>query len=112
MLKVGAGQGCQAQKCLNTHPHNNQLVGAGVYSSPNFLTCLNGYTALNPNDPNDKFHLVLQCRARPKSIKMPFQSCEAWVINESKDIRPYGIILFTKEQKIQLQKIATNVLYK
>lgn len=66
MLKKGLGQGCQGQLCLNQIPHNNTLVGPGIYCSPHFTICLNGYCNLNVTDPNDKYHLILQCRAKPR----------------------------------------------
>ena len=81
MLKVGGGQACQGYSCLNQIPHHNLLVNQGIYCTPHFITSLNSYCALNSNDIHDKYHLILQCRARPRSIKIPSGCTDYWVVN-------------------------------
>jgi hypothetical protein len=41
---------------------------------------------------SDEYGLIFQCRVNPKAIKI-CNSDNIWVVNDSKDIRPYGIIL-------------------
>ena len=41
---------------------------------------------------NKSFRLVLQCRLHPKKIKIATAETN-WVVNNSRHIRPYGIIL-------------------
>lgn len=47
MLRKGDGQVRKDDSCLNKIPHNNALVGEGIYCSPHFITCLKDYTDLS-----------------------------------------------------------------
>ena len=52
----------------------------------------------------ETFHIVLQCRIKPEALKITTVS-DYWLINEPKNIRPYGIILFTAEQYDQIEQL-------
>jgi hypothetical protein len=73
---------------------DEEKVGKGIYCSPLFTTCLFDYA--QPCMRGDKtYHILLQCRFNPTALKITPQS-DYWVINKSKDIRPYGMVLFTE----------------
>lgn len=65
-------------------------VGKGVYVTPLLRTaqayaeevCLDGH----------RVQFVVQCRVRPSAIKICSRA-DYWVINDSKDLRPYGILV-------------------
>ena len=95
MLKAGTGQSYKDDMAVN---NPSTKVGVGIYCSPHFQECL-GYA--NPFKISGKeYRLILQCRVRPSKIKVCNGKEEFWVINESKDIRPYGVLLI-KEQNIK-----------
>ncbi len=96
MLIPGSAQVHEDDICHRT----KTAVGSGIYISPYFLTCLYTYAQLKAGD----YYLVLQCRAKPDKIKFTERD-EYWVINNSIDLRPYRIILFTDEEK----RILTNI---
>ena len=72
-------------------------VGKGIYCSPNVEVCTAiymNYLEITDNEGiTKKFGLVFQCRVKPNKIKITDRD-EYWVINDSKDIRPYGMLLF------------------
>lgn len=37
MMKAGGGQSYAGSTCLNTNPHNNNLVGRGIYCTPHLF---------------------------------------------------------------------------
>ena len=45
------------------------------------------------------FYLIFQCRVNPSKIKV-CPTDNYWVMNEEKDIRPYGIILVESDKTI------------
>ena len=51
--------------------------------------------------------MVLQCRAQPDSIKVCEFEQTYWIVNESKNIRPYGIILVLDENVSRIEKLNT-----
>ena len=81
-----------------------EKVGNGVYFSPHFQICLKGYSG-EMEVEGKKYYMVLQCRVHPKKIKIVNGREDYWVVNESTDIRPYGIILFTKEDKDKILNV-------
>ena len=88
MLKAGTGQNYKDKIAVN---NPSTKVGTGIYCSPHFQECL---SYANPIEISDKkYRLILQCRVRPSKIKVCAGCEEFWVINESKDIRPYGVLL-------------------
>lgn len=88
MLREGGGQAFAYDTCLRT----GEVIGNGIYNSPYFLIALLGYTSHSVGG----CHLVLQCRARPDKIKIANSNNTIWVVNNSTDLRPYGIVLFTE----------------
>ena len=98
MLKAGAGQQCSNYPAVNNAA---ELVGEGVYFSPHFQVCLKGYSrSIKVNEKN--YYMVLQCRVNPRKIKIVKGREDYWVVNESKDIRPYGVVLFKEEDKKEI----------
>lgn len=91
MLKEGSRQAYALLKSLNK-PNLN--VGRGVYLAPHFQTSLKEYTS-----KAQKYALIFQCRINSKKI-MVCENNIYWVINKSKDVRPYGIILVEKTAKV------------
>ncbi len=103
MLRQGPGQGCAANQCIKS----SLTFGNGIYVSPYFLTCLLDYSAVVPGS---KFHIILQCRARPSSIKISSARADICVVNKREDLRPYGIILFTAQDVAQIRKRGNSSL--
>jgi len=92
MLRAGGGQ----VHTYDIAPNSGQRVGDGIYCSPLFTTCLFHYTT-KCERKNLGFRVLLQCRIKPEVLKCTDKD-DYWVINESKNIRPYGVILFTQQQ--------------
>lgn len=90
MLKEGARQAYATRQSLN---RPNEAVGRGVYFSPHIQIPLQSYSSRT-----DEYSLVFQCRVNPKQIKVCSNNIY-WVVNDSKNIRPYGIILVKKDIK-------------
>ena len=101
MLKGGYRQACKDNECLN----KNQKVGEGVYVSPYFLTSLLEYSQIEKD--TDCF-VVFQCRVKPNAVKIVKNIPNYWVVSERKHLRPYGMVLFTKAEKEQLEKFIGN----
>ena len=59
------------------------------------------------------YHVVLMARFRPEALKITDDPCfcEYWVINQSKDIRPCAILLFTPEQYRVLGMLEEEDIY-
>ena len=70
---------------------SGQRVGVGVYCTPNINVALTGYTSQKMNVQGKNYSVIMQCRVKPSAIKWT-QAQDYWVINDPKDIRPYGII--------------------
>lgn len=62
-----------------------------MYLSPHIQIPLKFYSS-----KTDEYSLVFQCRINPKKVKVCSNNTY-WVVNDSKDIRPYGVILVKKE---------------
>jgi len=92
MLIAGAAQACSGHVAANKP---GQHVGIGIYCSPLFTTCLDGYTQ-SVTKGNQTYKVMLQCRIKPEALKCTAVT-DYWVINEPKNIRPYGIVLFSSE---------------
>jgi hypothetical protein len=90
MLIVGPAQVCRDYRAVNKG--NPELVGDGVYCSPHYTFCLFDYT-VPCTMAGQTYRVVLQCRVKPEALKCA--TLTHWVINSPKDIRPYGIVLFT-----------------
>jgi len=89
MLRAGDAQAYSSSVACNQAP---QKVDNGIYCSPMIQIPICGYSGSGVVVNNKKYFLVLQCRVNPSKIKVCPKN-EYWVINESKDIRPYGKIL-------------------
>ena len=89
MLIAGGGQVHRGDSAINLS--SKEKVGIGIYCTPHFQIAL-GYS-----EPirvkNKEYHLVLQCRVNPEKIKVCSGDHTYWVMNEPKDVRPYGILL-------------------
>ena len=72
-----------------------ERVGWGIYCSPHFQETFNFTEKLTVN--KKEYRLIMQCRVRPSKIKVCERMEEYWVINESKNIRPYGVLLVKEE---------------
>ena len=103
MLIAGGGQFYQNHKAVNKI---NEKVGRGIYCCPHFQSCLEFTMAFEVEER--KYRLILQCRGKPTKIKVCEGQESYWVINESRDIRPYGILLI-KEEKVSLIKNPTEL---
>ena len=94
MLRAGRRQLHKKDQAIN---QPGTVVGEGIYGSPHLEVCL-GFAEDDPVEvEGKKYRLVLQCRVRPEAIKVCQQKQTYWVINESKDIRPYGVVLVEEE---------------
>lgn len=105
---IGTGQGAENEM----DSRNKKKVGKGVYCTPNLtvVECYcNGEEGKGPAVKIDgrTLFFAFQCRVRPGAIRRPIR-CFAknndeeemgidgvfeWVINDPKDIRPYGVLV-------------------
>ena len=93
MLRPGGSQVYGNEPSIN---RPGEKVGRGVYLSPHFQSCLH-YT--KPFSLEGKeYLLMMQCRVNPAKIKICPRE-DFWVLNQSADIRPYGILLIKEEDK-------------
>lgn len=104
MLRGGGGQAYQGSLAVNKP---NIYVGYGIYISPHFTTSLFGYTQ-ECKMANQTYRVLLQCRFKPEALKCT-NCTDYWVINDSKNVRPYGIILVTPEQYKTIQSIQSGL---
>ena len=86
-LRVGSAQACARDICQRT----GLIVGEGIYCTPKIEVAESGYTCEKMDLQGSRYGIIFQCRVNPKDIKIT-QSADYWVINDPKDIRPYGII--------------------
>ena len=94
-LKQGSGQAYAQSIDINKRGEGyGQVCGVGVYCT-NKIETAEGYTTqvdLN----GEKVKLVLQCRINPKKFRNSGNVDKGgyyYIINNSEDIRPYGILL-------------------
>ena len=85
-MRIGPAQGCSSSICIKT----KQIVGEGIYCTPKIEIAVSGYTSEKINFQESKYGIIIQCRVKPSAIK--YASEDIWIINNPKDIRPYGII--------------------
>jgi hypothetical protein len=104
MLKAGSAQACRNQISLNL----KRTVGAGIYCTPHLKTALSGYTK-NVNINGKNYCLVFQCRVNPKKTHICLSPQDYWVVNDPKDIRPYGILLI--KDTVKASYPAVNVQF-
>jgi len=109
-FRLGSMQGADAEGSLDIR--NNKKVGRGVYCTPNLqvVECYsNGEEQHKPAVKlgGHTLFFAFQCRVRPGAIRRPIRSFAPnndeeqmgidgvfeWVINDPKDIRPYGILV-------------------
>jgi hypothetical protein len=100
MLKALQGQGCKDH--IPRNRPSTERVGIGIYCAPHIQTTFAGYI-----NTSDEYALVFQCRVNPKEIKVCNNEVY-WVINDTKNIRPYGIILIKKNIVSQYPSIAAQ----
>ena len=93
MLRGGGGQAYQSHQSLNKPA---EKVGWGIYCSPHIQIPITGYVGGGIRIGTKQYYLVFQCRVNPKKIKVCTNHVY-WVINDSRDIRPYGVLLFKSE---------------
>jgi len=75
--------------------------GIGIYCSPNIATAERycGIAICSDGQRTQKMKFMLQCRVRPEAIKCPNPATirlgtdAIWVINDTQDIRPYGVLV-------------------
>jgi hypothetical protein len=83
------------KKCIRT----GKIIGEGIYCSPKievaeYFADSNGESFLSTDGKRHK--IVFQCRVNPYAIReCPTGKSDDiyWVINDPKDIRPYGICM-------------------
>ena len=95
-LVKGGAQAYQKAMCKVFKTKNNeekQKCGKGIYCSPK-IDIAKEYTE-GIQIENQVYHLVIQCRVRPGAIRVPVGNEDYWIIQQSDDIRPYGICLTT-----------------
>jgi len=71
-------------------------IGMGIYCTPNFDTAAEFSPAFSQEGRTMQF--LFQCRVRPEAIKrihdeVGRESGAYWLINDSDDIRPYGVLV-------------------
>ena len=99
MLIPGSGQAH-----LNDFAKNKpkEKVGRGIYCSPHFEECFNYAKPLYVGKRG--YRLILQCKVNPEKIKVCTNEVY-WVINRSKDIRPYGVLLVKERNSSKIMSI-------
>lgn len=79
-LKAGPGQACSS------------TCGVGIYCTPDLAVAL-GYATqvqVTAGGQTHAMQFILQCRVRPEAIRRG--AATIWVINNPRDIRPYGVL--------------------
>ncbi|CAD8209648.1 unnamed protein product [Paramecium octaurelia] len=97
-LKPGSNNGYSDNLCFDEF--NNQVkVGIGIYFSNNFNVCIKDGYATYSQIGNKQFAVIFMSRVNPRKIKQSegMKSHNYFVVNESKDIRPYRILLHEKK---------------
>ena len=93
-LQKGGAQAYQEIMCRVFKGNRKEMkekCGKGIYCTPKIEIAM-GYT--NPvKIGNDVYRIVFQCRVRPTAIRVPENQEDYWIIQQSDDIRPYGICL-------------------
>ena len=84
----------------------SERLGDGIYFTPRLTVALE--YARQCNADGNKFHVILQCRFKPEKVKL---SDDYWLVRQSQDLRPYGIILVTPEQEQKIMKMNEDKLY-
>jgi hypothetical protein len=75
------------------------VVGEGIYCTP--LIAIAEEYAGTIELRGKKYKMLMQCRVKPAKIKVCPGNKDYWVLNDPKDIRPYGICI--KELNDNLQ---------
>jgi len=92
-LKVRGGQ---------SRAQHGERLGVGIYCSPNILKAMR-YADTAITIDGVQYTLVFQCRVRPQEYAKPER--ETWLVKNSSDIRPCGILLhrflFPDDQEIK-----------
>ena len=90
-LKKGSGQNYKDHVDCR-HPPN--LVGEGVYCTPNPQVTINdGYAGIAEIN-NEKYYMAFMLRVKPDKIRCSASKKDYWVLNgNDNEIRPYGILI-------------------
>lgn len=93
-FKAGMGQKFKGSKDLNKKSDNfGKPSGFGTYFSANVTTAQHYTHTYRINDI--KYKALLQCRINPANLRKPENSNGTYIVPNSEDIRPYGILIKT-----------------
>lgn len=71
--------------------------GRGIYSGQSYDIVKTDYSAdgfgVNTSNGVEKYRIAFQNRINPKTVRIPVKKKEYYIINDPKDIRPYGILI-------------------
>jgi hypothetical protein len=65
----------------------------GIFCNPKIEAAIANTLSFQFNAGNHR--LAIQCRVKPEAVR--YASQDDWIINNSSDIRPYGILLYCEE---------------
>ncbi|CAK81267.1 unnamed protein product (macronuclear) [Paramecium tetraurelia] len=97
-LKTGQRNHYSDDFCVDEFK-NQVKVRNGIYFSNNFNVCINDGYADYTQVCNKKFAVILMSRVNPRKIRQSerMKSVHYFVVNDSKDVRPYRILIHEKK---------------
>ncbi|CAD8109964.1 unnamed protein product [Paramecium sonneborni] len=105
-LQPGQANYCKDFDCIDEFGKTVKL-GVGIYFSNDFHVCINdGYSSYTQIG-NKQFAVIFMSRVNPKKIRQAgdfMKKNNYFLINESKDVRPYRVLLYEKTTNVQQQK--------
>ena len=75
----------------------NQKCGKGIYCALKYSIVKNDYSkdgfAVNTSNGNERYRIAFQNRINPETVKIPVDEPNYYIINDPRDIRPYGVLI-------------------
>ena len=73
-----------------------KICGKGIYCAPKYSN-VNEYSkdgfAVNTSNGNERYRIAFQNRINPATVKIPVDKQDYYIINDPRDIRPYGVLI-------------------
>lgn len=75
----------------------NQKCGKGIYCALKYSIVKTDYSkdgfAVNTSNGNERYRIAFQNRINPETVKIPVDEQNYYIINDPRDIRPYGVLI-------------------
>lgn len=74
-----------------------QMCGKGIYCALKYNIVKTDYSkdgfAVNTSNGNERYRIAFQNRINPETVKIPVDEQNYYIINDPRDIRPYGVLI-------------------